>query len=101
MVIEEFWSWAGDEPEMIIEVGLDWPRGVFSTERCVQFQVQAGFTKTTCIALSIPAFSNIFSYLAWSAVANNTSLVGGIESRRTELQDILDYLFYTFYTCGN
>ncbi|MCL2287455.1 MAG: ABC transporter substrate-binding protein [Firmicutes bacterium] len=90
MILEEFWSWPGDEPDLMPDNELGWPRGVWLTEDCVQNQLNAGFRMTRCIGMVVPRYNWIFGSFVNHFANQEMTAMQAIEHHRGPQQEILD-----------
>jgi len=90
MVIEEFWSWPGGEPELMLEDGLGWPRDIFHTEDDVQRVIYAGRYVARDIGMVVPEYSWVLGAFIQYFADNEMTVLPAVESRRGPQQELLD-----------
>jgi len=93
MVVEEFWSWPGDEPELMQEDGLGWPRSIFLTEDDVQRVAYVGRHANRDIGMVVPEYSWVLGAFLEYFANREMTVLPAIESRRGPQQELLDSFF--------
>jgi len=93
MVVEEFWAWAGDEPELMFEDGLGWPRTIFLTEDDVQRVIYVGRHAARDIGMVVPEYSWVLGAFIEYFATQEMTVLPAVESRRGPQQELLDNFF--------
>jgi len=93
MVIEELWSWPGDEPNLKPDSEATWPRAHWLTETCVQHQFTAGQRRNMDIGMVIPQYNWIFGTFASNFANNEATPMQAVEAVRGPQQELIDNFF--------
>ncbi|MCL2285486.1 MAG: extracellular solute-binding protein [Firmicutes bacterium] len=93
MIVEEFWAWPGDEPELLLEEGIGWPRSVFLTEEDVQRHLSINTKTTMDVGNTVPQFNWIFGTFANHFANGTMTVMEAIEAYRGPQQELLDLFF--------
>lgn len=64
MIVEEFWAWSGDEPHIMTEDALGWPRIIFLTEEDVQRHLATTTRSTMDIGNTVSEYNWVFGGFA-------------------------------------
>ena len=89
-ICEEFWSWPGDEPDLMFEGELGWPRSIWMTEDCVQNQVMAGRNRNSCIGHVVPQYLWIWGSFVNHFANQEMTVMQAVEHHRAPQQELLD-----------
>jgi len=94
MILEELWSWPGDEPELLFEAGqLDWMREHFLTEADVQRALIAGNTRGSDVGRSVTQYYWVLGDFATAFWNQEMDVMQAVEYHRGPRQDMLDQRF--------
>ena len=93
MVFEELTSWPGDEPDLMMEDGLGWPRGIFLTEDDVQRVAYAGRHTNRDLGRVIPEYDWVLNQFIESFATNEMTVLQAVETHRGPQQELLDNFF--------
>ncbi|MCL2287454.1 MAG: extracellular solute-binding protein [Firmicutes bacterium] len=92
-VVEEFMFWPGDEPELMLEDGLGWPRGIYLTEEDVQRVAALGRNFNVCISMNVPQYNWIFGGFVQHFADQSMTVLQAVETYRGLSQERLDNFF--------
>jgi multiple sugar transport system substrate-binding protein len=93
IIIEELFSWPGDEPELLVLGALGWPRAVFLTEEDVQRQVGVSLTQATDIGMNVAEYSWILGTFIEHFMNQVMTAAQAVETYRGPQQEMLDMAF--------
>jgi len=93
VIVDELWSWAHDEPEMLIDYGLAWSRGVFHYEADVQRQISANRTRNVDYGMIVPEYFWVFGTFVNHMIYQDMTVMQMIEAYRAPQQERLDHFF--------
>jgi multiple sugar transport system substrate-binding protein len=94
IIIEELFSWPGDEPEILFESGdIDWMRETYRTEADVQRAIYAGITRRTDIGRAISPYYWILGMFASNFWNHEMGVSDAVEYHRGPHQEMLDMRF--------
>jgi len=94
MVIEEFWTWFGSEPELMLEVYLNWMRHFLPTEDDLHRLLYAGRNTNTCVGWMIPDAFYVFGNFAGYFQTREMSALQAVDMHRASQQEIIDNFFW-------
>jgi len=89
-VIEEFFSWPGDEPGLIYEYRLGWARNQFHTEDDVMRHISTAYTRAFDIGMVIPGYFWFLGDFVGYFLNQEMTVMQAIESHRGPRQEMLD-----------
>jgi multiple sugar transport system substrate-binding protein len=92
-VSEEFFAWAGDEPELIAEGGMITPRNIFLTEDCVQRWVANSTRMRTDIGHVVPQYNWVGGEFVSAFINREMTVLQAVEAFRPPQQEMLDNFF--------
>ena len=90
MVLEEFWSWPGDDTDLLYEGALAWPRGIFLTEEDVLRVAGVTFSQANCIGMQVPQYNWITGSFVNHFHEQTMTVLQAVEAYRGPQQEILD-----------
>jgi len=93
MVVEEFWSWAGDDMDLMHEDGFSWARSILPTEEDVQRQASVTNTRVSDIGMHVPYYNWIFGTFISHFATQAMTVQQVVETYRGPQQDLLDNFF--------
>jgi multiple sugar transport system substrate-binding protein len=93
IIAEEFWSWPGDEPDLMPDEELGWPRGVWRTEQCVQHVFYSGLNMNNDIGMVVPQYNWVFGAFVNYFANQEMTVMQAIETHRGPSQELLDAFF--------
>jgi len=93
MIVEEFFSWPGDEPGLKPESEAGWPRGIWQTEECVQHALTAGTRMNRCIGMVVPQYNWIFGTFVNNFANNEATPAQAVETVTPAQQELIDNFF--------
>ena len=93
MVADEFFSWPGDEPDLMDEGNLETSRQVWLTEDDLWRQVAAAETVRMDVGNTVPEFYWILGYFADHFIHQTMTVQQAIEAYRAPQQELLNSFF--------
>jgi multiple sugar transport system substrate-binding protein len=90
MLVEELFSWAGDEPDLMNEGALDSVRGAFLTEQDAMVQLDASRTMRSDMGYNVPEYPWQLDRFIRAFFANEMTAAQAVEAYRGPLQEMLD-----------
>ena len=94
IIMEEIFSWPGDEPELLFVAGqIDWMREHFLTEADVQRAIYSGITAASDIGRDINQYYWILGTFAEAFWNQEMDVLQAVEYNRGPQQEMLDLRF--------
>jgi multiple sugar transport system substrate-binding protein len=94
IIMEELFSWPGDEPELLFEAGqIDWMREHFRTEEDVQRAIHAGATAASDIGRSVHQYYWVLGDFASAFWNHEMEVLQAVDYHRGPRQEMLDRRF--------
>jgi len=90
MIVEEVFSWSGDEPQLMTEGALRDAETNFRTAACANRLLQMTHTMRTDIGYIVPDFAGQLNMFADAFLTGEMSVAQAVEMHRPQLQEMLD-----------
>jgi len=93
MVLEEFWSFAGEDVDLMMDDVLAWPRTIFMTEGCVQRVAGVTHTMYSDLGMVVPQYWWITGTFVTHFHNQSMTVLQAVEAYRGPQQELLDNFF--------
>ena len=90
MIVEEVFSWSGDEHDLLSDGAVASARAVFLTEECVQNQLAATHTMRSDMGYNVPEYPWQLDRFVNAFIAGEMTVAQAVETYRGPLQEMLD-----------